>query len=484
MKLPAELYLDLAAQYSITLSGLKPGDTVSGVRIQGAGEPIDEALYLPADLPPAFINEALALTERYGSWLTLLDIHAGNGASPQALIDLSEPILNQPLFLVDPSMKRIAATEHIFSEDTFYSEILAQGYPNLSTYDRLKRGNYYAPQFYTGQVMRLSTSDIPSKEVALKGIRLGGKLAATALMLFQNEPWSAGKAALFEQLTLRLANSLEHPWIQADSRSQQYDFLLRDLLGEKKLPEEEINARLRYSHRDNPCPCHAVIFSGKDMTSAKRGYICRILDSVFPGTRPLICENRVFTLLPMRTQDREAALDRLEQFCSDTECSCGVSSVLYSLAGVRDAYIQATETQQLGLALSRDGTWYSQEENSRRVRAFCHDDFSVYRMIRAFTKTHPSESLVRRELLQLQRQDAENGTDNMRILFHFLHGHLNYTEAARRLYMHRNSVFYRIERICALIDVSRIDPALEKGLLFSYMVLDAVNLSEFSTEQL
>ena len=480
MKLPAVLFTELAEKHGVSLPGLSEDEFISGLRMQDSS-PEPGYLYLASSLPAGFVNEALALAARVLQWLTSLDICVRKEAAPQELLDLSLPILDEPVMLVDPSMKRIAAADCIPVQDVFFTEVTSQGYPTLDTYARLESGHFYDPKYYSGRVVCLRTNEEPCHDVALRGIRLRGKLAATALMISRNGPMSKSRLALFSLLTDRFAQSLESPWIQADERSEQYDFLLRELLDGKTLSPEEIAARLRFTQRADPCPGHVVLFSAVNITAAKLGYICRILDSVFPGTRPLICDDCVMTLLPMRPNERKTALDELHSFCVNADCSCGVSSPIPALGLLREAFSQAHDALTLGRALSMSDSWYAKgRTDTAAARVFSHDDFSAFRAIRAFTQQHDPIGLCRQEFMFLQRQDTENGTDNLRVLYYFLNSHMNYTEAARRLYMHRNSVFYRIDRICQSLGVTEIDPDLERGLLFSYMVQDIIHLSEIS----
>ena len=114
---------------------------------------------------------------------------------------------------------------------------------------------------------------------------------------------------------------------------------------------------------------------------------------------------------------------------------------------------------------------------------FRYDELAPYCVLREYMTDRAADGLCRRELLRLREQDERRGTDDMLVLFRYLEGHLNCTEAARRLSMHRNSVFYRIERICRTLGVQQIDAALERALRFSYMVLDVQSLSEISTNK-
>ena len=478
MQLPGAIYTELAARHGVTLTGATD-ETVCGLRMaDGAAEP--GWLYAPADAPAAFFNEAMELTERCCRWLTELDAAAGQGAGPQELIDRSEDMLGEPMFVVDPSMKCIAVTHRRTSTDIFFTEIAERGYPTLATYDRLEKENYYDKRLYSGRIMRLETASEPRREVALRGLRVDGKLAATALMVFYNGPWSEGKLGLFSLLSDRIAATLEGPWLQSDRRSERYNFLLRELLAGKALSDEEIAARLRYTGRRDPCPCRVLLLVPRESSRARPDYIARVLEGAMPGLRAVVEDGRVMTMLPSVGAEPPA---ELEELCETTGCDGGFSAELGRLSALKEAFEQADRALFLGRALSRPGSWYSRMQPAGERHVFRYDELAPYCVLREYMTDRAADGLCRRELLRLREQDERRGTDDMLVLFRYLEGHLNCTEAARRLSMHRNSVFYRIERICRTLGVQQIDAALERALRFSYMVLDVQSLSEISTNK-
>ena len=77
----------------------------------------------------------------------------------------------------------------------------------------------------------------------------------------------------------------------------------------------------------------------------------------------------------------------------------------------------------------------------------------------------PFRSLVR----PLQVHDREHGSDLVRTLRAFFAANANASEAADRLYLHRNSLAYRLSRISELIGLDLKDHqarlALQLGLL-------------------
>lgn len=80
-------------------------------------------------------------------------------------------------------------------------------------------------------------------------------------------------------------------------------------------------------------------------------------------------------------------------------------------------------------------------------------------------------TLVHPDIHLLWRLDKETGSENFRTLFEFLLSGSNYTNAAKELHLHRNSLIYRISRIEELIGSSLNDPDNCRLLLYSCMLV-------------
>ena len=473
MALPIEVYTELAERYGVRLHGRADNGMALGLRVlENAAAPEDGYLYAEAPTP-GFLNAAMDMERMLEQWLMRMDFALENGTSPQELVDISEGVLDQPILVADPSMKRLAATRSIQTADVFFNEVAQLGYPTPETYDEMGKAQYYDHRFYTGDIVRLQTQAEPPLDVALQAMRTGGRLMATALMLFQRKPWSEGQVKLFSMLTRRLARCLQSGQARVNMRSRQYEFLLRDLLDGKKLSEDEVQARLSYTDYPHQGACYGVVFAPDTPSAGKLSYICRVLEGVFRMSRPLVYEGLAFTTLPARDGGKSESLEELRRFCAETGCTCGISARMERLSELHNGFLQARDALSTGKRLCREGTWFSLSAgDAPERRVFYHEIFAPYRVILAFGEKGDISSLCCRGLRLLREYDAQNGTDNMLVLYHYLTSHMSYTEAARRLFMHRNSIIYRINRICEIMGMESISHEEEVALRFSYMTLD------------
>jgi len=78
---------------------------------------------------------------------------------------------------------------------------------------------------------------------------------------------------------------------------------------------------------------------------------------------------------------------------------------------------------------------------------------------------HPAVQLLR-------RYDLENQTELCHTLRVYLECERSYVKTAKQLYIHRNSLLYRIQRIQELTCLDFSDPSTRLHLLMSYAVQD------------
>ena len=78
---------------------------------------------------------------------------------------------------------------------------------------------------------------------------------------------------------------------------------------------------------------------------------------------------------------------------------------------------------------------------------------------------HPS-------LISLVMDDKRTGGNLTDVLYEYLRCERNAALAAKRLFIHRNTMLYKIRKIEDLIGQSLDEPSLRERMLFSYRVLD------------
>ncbi len=133
----------------------------------------------------------------------------------------------------------------------------------------------------------------------------------------------------------------------------------------------------------------------------------------------------------------------------------------YPLWEVYRSYLEARKALVIGMKL----------KNGRAVNTY--DELEIYQLLTELADHPGFSSLFERHLGKLYAYDKENGADLLRTLYIYLESGGSLTETANRLFIHRNSVKYRLER---MKEIAQIDlNSGGRGYVFHQSRRDAGN---------
>ena len=120
----------------------------------------------------------------------------------------------------------------------------------------------------------------------------------------------------------------------------------------------------------------------------------------------------------------------------------GVGGYRENISHVHQSYEEARAAINLGYALN----WYD--------RALFYDEMSIYRIMMPILESPDAMSCCKRCLEPLVQYDRENGRYLLDTLRHISRSDWNIKLAAERMFLHPNSVKYRFEQICNLLNMN------------------------------
>lgn len=100
------------------------------------------------------------------------------------------------------------------------------------------------------------------------------------------------------------------------------------------------------------------------------------------------------------------------------------------------------------------------------------NDFLLEHVLSAATAKISPEMLYARQLLLLKNYDQENNTELFHTLNVYLNLERNVLQTAKTLFIHRSTLFYRLERIQKLTKLNLDDPKQRLCLLLSFAMLE------------
>ena len=200
-------------------------------------------------------------------------------------------------------------------------------------------------------------------------------------------------------------------------------------------------------------------------------YVVTQLQQIFPFSNITIYHSEILILV--RKTDRSPRfqfdVDAVTRILSYYNGYMAVGNFSKYLTSLSPIYHQTRATIRLGRALAQNP----------KQRVFYYEDFAIYHEIELATLgwrnvygitnyvylCHPA-------LISLLRYDRKHNNDLCRVLYVYLTTDRNAAEAARVLYLHRNTMLYKISKIEEIIGQSLDNAMLRTRLLYSYYVLE------------
>lgn len=404
------------------------------------------------------LNEVLNAFDFYNRWEVQLAQEARSGADPQTLLNLSQNIFRNPSFILDSLGNVLAITdtcprgsinpewdymvEHR-REPPGLLEKLNQNYSELMT--QLGRALEPTILYHAYFNYRTICSKIYldyEKDVIASG------------EFFINEvttPFHPGfvqLAGIFQRelsICLKTRHRLELLPHITD--------LFSALIGGKDIDWERWTytlAAINWMPQDS---FRLFMIQGLEESPEFSADLLHSLQTLFQA--PLFCryENRLMLLLDLKFPLPAFWESKYEEILRRNRSFCVYSPAFGDLNQLRSAYLQIDAImhqipkQSGGLYETLKYSWSS--------------------ILSQFLRTPDHEALLHPAVATLRQYDEAHGTDFTETLYVFLRHDRSLSKTAQVMFLHRNTLIYRIERIYQLIGSNLDDPEQREHLLFS-----------------
>lgn len=247
------------------------------------------------------------------------------------------------------------------------------------------------------------------------------------------------------------------------------EFFISDLLGGVIREEQRILERCRTLHWSPQMPCRVLTLrrlkepekrSGKDYLTMEA--LCKRMQSRFPDATVFLYGNQIKAIVPVHDKTtRDALVLRdLEAFSKDHQLVGGVSQSTGRIGNIYNRHQQAVKALEMGTLLSGTGP------------LFFYDTYSVYHCLEICAASSDILQMCHSAVLLLETYDRKHGTELLGTLHAYLSCRQNICEAAEALFVHRNTMSKRLEKINDIISVDLSDAETVFHLMFSYRILE------------
>jgi len=416
----------------------------------------DLALAAPESLFALFNAARQRLESSRGLYAELLEAAAG-AAGIDPVINLAASKLGNPVVLLDADFKILAHSTLFPIEDPLWAENIRQGYCSyefVSAVAELDAVKNAAP---TSDPVVVTCYASPLRKLSSK-IFIGGKRVGIVLMLEKETPISSVHMELLPIISAAAGDAIARYAPYLISGSTAYQKLLYDLL--IGASPEEVAPRIA-GLAFSPHLCALCVRQSRYLGQRHlKEDVVPQLTRCLPETRFAFHEGGVAALVPLREELslQEEQLAGLEALAKAEHLRIGISGLFFRPENFAKRYAQARRALELSARLRSDSLLCA------------YADYSFYDLLDKTGETDTLGLCCHPALSLLSRYDHANGTDLYRTLEVYLACGCSIKETAQKLFIHRNSLNYRLERIRDLTQADLADSNTQFLLEMSYRI--------------
>lgn len=190
--------------------------------------------------------------------------------------------------------------------------------------------------------------------------------------------------------------------------------------------------------------CIALVAVDSHFGQANHEYLCRSFENTMKKSIVFSFENVIYAICNNGSEKEigKNVYDRLEVFAKKYPVKIGVSWCFENFFACRDYFKQARATLKIMV-------------NSAMNQNVCdYSDISLKYVVENGTKKLPMDVIIPAKLKYIIEQDKLNDTEYYKTLRAYLQNHLNVTEAAGSLFLHRSTFKYRMQKIDELMGIN------------------------------
>lgn len=399
---------------------------------------------------------------RNSSRLTELSRMLTQCRTEQELIDVGFEILGNPMVVTDENQQILAYTDVDRISAASYRRIVEMGHMLIGHPQPDNTRESFEPvdyPFYEGAV-----GDLPA--ILCKRLSVAGRTEGYLHILQFNRAivgTDGPTAELLGNLLAIVLSARPRDWGQ-DSRYRETERFLRELLdngGEEDYIEQK-KAQIGIRLQPN---LYSVVIQNCRVAYGTRTSLYELahqLADLLPGCYGFLYRNSVFLLLNQKEEiiDFPAFFAPVLPLFKEYGLTAGVSNVFHSLKHIQEHGFQSRKAQQLGTALRKEELIY------------LYRDYSVYYMVELCLKNERLDALFVPELQKIMDAGEKDGGELVETLRAYLRCGRSKSQTARELFIHLNTVKYRLAQIQEKmgIDLDNDDNALR--LMLSFKMLE------------
>lgn len=386
------------------------------------------------------------------------------GSNLQTLVDLGYQMLGNPFTITDLSVKLLASTgESLVTDDPVWNELHINNNFIFETY------SYYVKESLFDEIAKNEEPfywlDPYCKYTRIIGkITINNRNVAVLVACAHNQDFRECDKEIISILCDAFSIELQKNKYNHLSQGLLHQSFLLDLLDDKFKDKSKIDERIKILGLKLKRKLFVIFLDTQnfDATKSTLPYLREEVELKLANASAVIYNNNVAILASCENEmhflKNESKV--LREFMITNNLQAGISRSFTDLTEVREHYLESVEALKLGNLVKKEAHF------------FRYADYLIYDFINSHADNENYKKFLHRSLLKLMEYDKKNSTEFVHNFHIYLRNFKNIKDSATALNIHRNTMFYRIEKIESILNVDLNDVDILFQLYLSYKILE------------
>lgn len=368
-----------------------------------------------------------------------------SGEGLNKIINTASELIGNPLIVIDLSYKVLASSPIENITDLLWMDNVKKGYCSYEFIAELTKLEIVKEGRKTNHPFEVTCPASPIKKVVFK-IEVEGKIIGNILLLQCQKQIHFDDYDYLRLISEIISKELEKKQFYKNATNVLSEEILYDLLENNMENKDIIKERLKtgslvFSNNIFVLVVDLSNFELKKSVYAR--YLNSYLSSLFPMNNSIYYNGHV-VIINDKDQfvERQNKIERVKSFLSENNLKMGISSDFSSIEDCSIYYHQAVKSLKIGKILYPKKCIYQ------------YEDIQPYNFIYMAKDKILKEDFYNNSLYILKKYDDENSSQLYKTLYVYLKNNHNMTRTSEEMFIHRNTLRYRLEKI---VDILGID---------------------------
>ncbi|MFA9422366.1 MAG: PucR family transcriptional regulator [Sedimentibacter sp.] len=400
---------------------------------------------------------------KYNQFKILLLEGLLSGEGIYKIINIASKFIGNPLIAIDLSYKVLANSPIEKITDLLWIDNVKKGYcsyefiSELTKLESLKKGRK------TSYPFEVTCPESPNKKVVFK-IEVNGKIIGNIILIECAKKIDPNDYDYLMLISEIISMELEKKQFYRNTRNVLSEEILYDLLENNVKNKDIINERIKNGSLEFSSHIEVLVvdISNYDF---KHSIYARYLDSklanLFPRSKSIYYNGDVIIINDRKSfPEGLGGKEKIREFLLENKLKMGMSNEFSSLEDCSIYYHQAKKSLKTGDILEPEKCMYQ------------YEDIQPYNFIYMAKEQIIKEDFYNDSLYMLKMYDDENSSELYKTLYIYLKNNHNITRTAEEMFIHRNTLRYRLEKIVDILGVDLDGNDISFKLYYAYKSMD------------